>query len=545
MGAAGEVNYLDLIAKMTFPEYAQAFGTLWVQDPVTFEIGYKPWDFWDGVDGEPGQLDFAALLQAMRTFWSPKARQKGASEIWSLYAKFVLEREPKSQAKVFSATKTTAKEFLELRFARKIEGQASVYPDMPGLRWEIGKDRCDCENGSYIQVYSSDDAGARGGSQRLTLLDEAREYADADFKNMLQAMGPSLRGKNQLAILSSGKNGSAFNIRIRGTDKAPGLMDLPSPRPSIWISPDQKDGMVFLNDFLDPEHREPGWRERELSGPLFGGDEIRFNSEHPRVIGDIFTSHEGLVISSWDRVKHVVDMKIEWAPHHEFYLFYDHGASEGHPAVAHFLQYDPYVDFVYIFDEIFERGMELSDINKKIKERLQHWRRVWSDDWRYYHEANDIEIKPMVRPYGDVRGLYGTRHIGDIMREETGLSFITVHKRDEKGSLELAKARFYRGGITHGIRARGGIAYAPRCRNSITQTENLRYKPGKDEPEDKENDAVDLLKYESYQVFVREPTPEPTYEQKQQERVRAWRQSVRTGTMDAPKVSVDTAWLKA
>ncbi len=520
------MRFSDLIGAMTFRQYCRAFGTLWLEREDG-SLGYKPWPFWEGQDGEPGQLDVADTLQDCQVFWTPKARRKGISEIVSLYIKYTLEKEGKADAAVFSAGSRQAKEFMEKAFKRKVEGCEALYPDIPWPKWEIGRDRAECETGSYLQLYSSDNAGARGAGPRFTFFDEAREYGNKDFRDMLASIFPVLRGRNQLAIVSSGSPGSPFNERIDYLRKA-----LPSPRKSVWRSENGKTGMVFLNDFLDPDHRDPAWRKTELE-ERFAGDTVRFNSEYPPDIDSIFQSHEGLVYPSWNEKKHIAEQKVIWEPQHEFYIFHDQGSSQAHPAVTHFCQYDPYIDFFYIFDEVFERGMELSNINKKIVAKIRYWRMEWDREGQ--------KVKPAIKAYGDVRGLSGARHVGDIMREETGLNFVTVHKRDKDGSLELAKARFYRGGIVGGVRERGGIALSGRCHNSIKQISSLRYKVGKDEPEDMEDDASDLIRYESYEAYIRPPTPPPTYEEKQLQRVKEFQKDARKPSV--PGMAVESSWL--
>lgn len=503
------LSFRDLIGKMTFEQFAVAFGTLWrfggpgEDEPEVRK--YRPWRLWRGVDGEPGQDDVARMLPEVQLFRSPKARQKGMTEMWSLYCAYVLMKEDNVNAKAFGSDSKQTKEIMELRFKTKIEGFSAVYPKIPWPKWEIGVERADCEEmGTYFQVYSSENTGAHGGSPRLTLFDEAQNYANVDFKEMMKGIGPSLRGANQLAVLGTARSGSAFNDFIDAARNR-----TPEVRKNVWRS-GTDSGMIFLCDSLDPEHRVPGWKESRLHD-FFAGDEIAFKSQHPDTIDDMFASHEGLVISSWNAKRHVVELPVVWKPHHEFYLFYDHGSTPAHPAVAGLLQYDPWTDFLYCFDEVFERGKELSVVARLMKEKVRDWRREWDNQGQ--------EIKPALRTYGDVRGRYGMRQVDEILRDETGWQFIAVHKRDEAAQIELTKARFFRG--TDEKRT-GGIGFSPRCRNIIKQISSLRYKDGKDEPEGLENDAFDMIKYATHQIHVRPPTPEPTWEELHHARVQRW-----------------------
>ncbi len=436
-----DIKYRDLIRNMTFVEYCQAFGTLWLTNELSGEIEYMPWNFWNGQDGEPGQLEFAWLISIVKTLWAPKARQKGISELCSLYAKYTLEREPGSQVKIFSLDKPAAREFLELRFARKVLGHAAVYPEMPGLKWEIGKDRCECENGSYIQVYSSEDSGARGGSQRFTILDEAREFAKNDLKNMLQAMAAVVsRGKNQLAVISSGKPGSEFNARIKGTVKSPGLMKLPVVRPSVWMSADKKEGMIFLNDYLDPEHRVPGWREATLNGSLYGGDEVRFNQEHPEKIEDLFVSHEGKVLAALDAAEHrrnPDDMPFmedgRWNPDCDNYLTIDHGNTAGHPTVAGFFCHNRYTNHLHQYDGVFARSeydQQMSVKALRVKKKVEAWLARGAPTFTCIID-------------GSVFNDLGVKTVGSEWEELTGLSFLRAQKADKDGSVIAVAKRVF------------------------------------------------------------------------------------------------------
>lgn len=524
------VSVFKYLQSMTFEQFCGAFATLWLEDEATQEVKFQPWTFWEGVNGEPGQMEVAQMLSRSKIAWVPKARQKGISELWSLYCAFVLMREPKSDAAVFSADKGKGKEFLKKRFNRKIEGLYAVFPEIPWPHWEFGTERAECENGSYVQIYSSDNTGARSLSPRLTLLDEAREYASSDLKDMLATIFPVLRARNQLAVVSSGKSGSYFN---EYTNILRAGIESPA---SIWKGAIKDIEMIFLNDYLDPTHRGD-WRDDERKKY---SDEVRFLLEHPITIGDIFSSHEGLVFPSYNEKRHVFVKEVWWEPQHEFYVFYDHGSTEAHPAVLHLVQYDPYTNFKYIFDEIFERGMELTEVCKRINNKLADWRASWV--------LENQPIKPAIKPYGDVRGLYGSRHIDEIMLQETGLQFIAVHKRDSEGSLELAKARFHRGNILRSdgeIDRSGGVGIHPRCRNSIKQIANLRYKEGKDEPEELEDDAPDLCRYEDYVISKREPTPKPTYEQLQQARIDNWKAALPVPATAPIRAgaNVDKSWL--
>ena len=99
-----------------------------------------------------------------------------------------------------------------------------------------------------------------------------------------------------------------------------------------------------------------------------------------------------------------------------------------------------------------------------------------------------------------------------------------VNKQDEAARIELVKLRHFRGqgkagesrgGISSWAEDRkGGIAYSPRCNGengkggSIKQISELRYKDGKDTPQDLENDAFDCEAYGLYEISKREPTPD-------------------------------------
>ncbi len=512
MSGSGVISFDAMIKSMSFPQFLVAFGTLWNGQKRC----YEPWVPWEGVGGNPGQLDVAAMLESTRAFYTPKSRKKGISELWALYCAYVLMREPNADAKVYGASSAQTREFMEKRFQRQIEGLSAVYPEIPWPKWVITKDRADCDNGSFLNIYSSENTGAHGGDPRLTLLDEAQLYAANDFKEMMKGILPTLNGERQFAMIGTSRSGSKFNETVDGIRN-----NYPMVKTDVWEDDSRTEdglykrmGMIFLADSLDPRHRVPGWKESQIAS--FGGDMVSYLSQHPESIDDIFLSHEGLVISSWDTKRHVVDMDVVWKPHHEFYIFYDHGSSPAHPAVLGLLQYDPWNDFLYCFDEVFERGVELSVMAGKMTKKLVEWRRRWDDERQV--------IKPGVRPYGDVRGLYGIRHVDEILRDEMGLQFIMVKKRDEAAQIELTKARHFRG---TGEGRRGGIAYHSRCQNIIKQISSLRYKEGKDEPEGLENDSLDMIKYACHTIHLRAPSPEPTWEELNRARTAAWAAAAR------------------
>ncbi len=522
--AVADIKYRDLIRNMTFVEYCQAFGTLWLTNELSGEIEYLSWKFWDGVDGEPGQLEFAYLIAIVKTLWAPKARQKGISELCALYAKYVMEREPGSQTKVFSVDKPAAREFLELRFARKVLGHAAVYPEMPGLKWEIGKDRCDCENGSYIQIYSSEDSGARGGSQRFTILDEAREYADADFRNMLQAMAAVVsRGKNQLAVISSGKPGSAFNSRIKGTTKVPGLMALPLIRPSMWLSPDKKEGMIFLADNLDPEHRVEGWREKTLNGSLYAGDHVRFGSEHPLCLSDIFSSHEGKVLANLNEEDHrrpIDDMPFDergrWNPDCDNYLVFDGGNTAAHPTVAGFFCHNRYTDFLYYYDGVFARSdteQQMSVKGKRIKDKVELW-------------ASRGCPPPTCIADGAIFNDLGVKSVGSELEEITGLHFLRAIKADKDGStISLARRVF-----------QNLFAINPALADEWGQLDNWIWDPKRDEAIQREDDTPDICRYlDSHIRSGKKPIP-PTPLERGIARARAMEAARKRVTVTPPVI---------
>lgn len=495
------MEFQSIIQSMSFVDYCIAFGTLRIEDKDTGAFGYKQWEFWDGWLGEPGQLDVGEMLERSQVFWTPKARQKGISEIWSLYAKYILEKEPGAAAKVFSAGTAQAREFLEERFARKVEGALTVYPNVPFPEWDIGKDRATCSNGSYIQIYSSDNVGGRGGSQRLTLLDEGREYIDRDFREMLASIFPSLRTRNQLAIVSSGKVGSTFNKRVDGLRKS-----LPVLRSSVWGSPDArtntrfnyKTGMIFLNDLLDPDNRSPEWRQNTLE-ERFGGDIVRFKAEHPETINDIFTSHEGRVIASLDEARHRRIQPWEWVGGDENYIIFDHGNTEAHPSVIAFIRYNRYTGKAHCYDHVFTRATSLPITGPKARDKIDYYRRLGAPE-------------PLGIADGSVFNDYGTgaKTVGAEMEAYTGISFIKAFKTNKEGRVEVLIRAFFNDLMT----------IDPKCVDGWVQLENWMWDTKKDEASQAEDDFPDTLQY--FWAYVNKsgpPSPPKTNLEKAFERM--------------------------
>ncbi len=534
-------THTDLFAfikSLTFVKFAIVFGTMWTAGRDGVGGRYDRWNFWRGVSRPTTSIDgpypgsvvragveyFMGQLDMLRTFgeavitWLSKARQMGGSEGAALYAIFVCMTEAKSLVMVFSKDGPAAKAFLSDRVARKLEGMlvldrgdGQVWPWADGsgkLPWEIFENRIEFWNGSVIEAHSSDDSGAVSRTPRLVIFDEIRFYARKNAKEMWTSMLGALNPPMQIIAISTAQPGSWYN------EKTDEIMAGKIPTAKF----------VFLPDDTNPAHTVQ-FRANRLAE--LGGDVALLSRDCPLVPSDMFIAHEGLVLGSFGD-RHQVVLPFAWQPQEEFIIVYDYGSTEGHPAVALFCKYNPYRDHFHIFDEVFVRGKDLAPYFKEnFMPRLREW------------QARALAMgQKMPPPYclGDVRGKVGTRTIADVIREETGLVFNAAYKYDKAASLELLKVRIFR---------QDRFTIDPKmCPQTIKQMKNLRYKEGKDEPDEKEDDAIDCERYAAYYLHEREPVAEPTYEEKQLERVREWKRQAAGSTPEAARgPDINKSWL--
>ncbi len=466
----------EFIASLTFMQFVELFGTMWIQKQSKF----MKWALWDGVyrDGVQymGQREMLEAYERNKITWLAKARQLGGSEGAALYAIYLCLKFPKTQVLVISKDNPGSEIFLAKRVKSKLDGMLLMLdPDGHAWPWKAAggnlpwrtKPDGDCVidggvwffNGSEIIALSSDGSGGRGYTPRLVIFDEAGTYAMAHAETLWSSLQGSLNDDAQIIVISTGVAGSWYNKMTK-----------------LLIEGEMPDvELVFLPDDTRPGH-DAEWRRVKLL--YYGGDTVKMKREHALVVEDLFSNNEGLVIGSWDEDVHVGVEELTWRAGDEFYMIYDHGKTRAHPAVCWFVRYNRYDDKAYVFDEVFERGKELTYVGPKIKEM---------------YEFYSAQGAPRVTCIADgaIFNDLGMKTVAMVLAEETGLNWTKAFKHDKKQSLEWLQQRFFRNGILLHPKLRGTVEDG----GSIKQLESWAYKPGKDVPMELEDDAGDVGRY--------------------------------------------------
>lgn len=513
--------FTDWLKSLSFPQFTLLFGTMF----SATEGAFKPWKLWRGsrrpttapdgpgkygasviragIEYFAGQYEALVAIQRAAILWVAKARQKGMSEMAAMYAIYICLTEPKSVVLVFSADASASKAFLADRVLKKLEGMivrrdpaGDLYPwgEVP---WIDGKDKIQFRNGSVIEAHSSDNTGPISRSPRLVIFDEIRTYPFKDAKEMWTTMmgARGVQGRNLQAIcISTPMAGSWFNEMTRK------ILD-----GAIEIAE-----FLFLPDDIDPA-RDAEFRRQQLQ--VMGGDETALRREHAIVVDDLFASHEGLVIGSWDPAAHVRRIPVTWDDGEEFILGYDHGHTQEHPAVCGFYRYNRYENFLYRFDEVFMRGKELTEVGPAIRAKVFYWQ-----------DRGAPGITAAIADTAIFNDL-GMKTVGEVLIEETGIQWGRAFKHDKAHSLDLLQQRFFH----------RRIAIDPRCGDGITQLSNLRYKEGKDKPEELEDDVCDECRYVNTWV---EKGARPRREEPLERKLRELAEARATGA--APPVTPQT-----
>lgn len=460
--AVQTIKFMQWVGLMSFIQFHIFCGMLWDKQTGRF----TKWDFWPGVRGYPGQKEVAESIQTSKITWLMKARQLGMSELAAFYAIYVAITEPKSEVIIISKKLPDSKYFLKRRVLYKLMSAYALEME-PGKKfpWPEYMDNTDTgkivfSNGSWIEAASSDNEEVRSRSPRLVIFDEIRSFSKENAEELWSAILPAIESdpKAQVIGISTAKFGTWYN------DMTEKIMD------------GKIDGInfMFLPDDTHPQ-RNAEWRKREAKK---WSNATLFLREHPMNPEDCFISREGAVWPQFDPHvggRHVNPAQINFGL--RYIVAYDHGRT--HPAVFLFMLHDKYNDHLYVFDEVFCRGMELPDVCYAIREKMLFYEK--------YHSAPKPQIK-----IADTACFNkdGRQTVSDIMRNLLGISFKKSIKYDMDGSLDMVSTRISYNQLT----------IDPRCVNTIRQVEDLtwKYEAGeskKEKPVDVEDDAPDLLRY--------------------------------------------------
>lgn len=486
---AGTVKFVEWIGLMSFLQFHAFCAMFWSKSKKRWE----KWHFWKGVRGFPGQKEVAAAFTLFKVIWVMKARQLGLSELAALYAIFVCLTEPKSEIIVVSKKLADAKYFLKKRVLPKLQAAYSLEME-PGKKfpWPPYVDNTDTgriifpANGSWIEAASSDNEEVRSRTPRLVIFDEIRSYSTPNAEELWSAILPAIENeeKAQAICVSTAKFGTWFNTTTK--DIMAGVME------GIHF--------LFLPDDTNPA-RSKEWREKARKKWT---DQTLFLREHPMKPEDCFISREGAVWPMFEPHlggKHVNGFKLNF--NFRFGITYDHGRQ--HAAVCLFWLHDVFSDHLYVFDEVFCRGMELPEVCFQIRQKL-NW-------YKKHHGSADPTIRLADSACFNKTGV---QTVSDILRNLLGFAFQPSEKANMDGSIDLLGTRFSYGRIT----------IDPRCSQTIKQVEDLtwKYEAGEtklEKPMDVEDDAPDCLRYTCVRIrgaIKTKKKPETLYEELERKR---------------------------
>ncbi len=464
------IDIMPTIRDMTYCDFLKVFGFLYNQA----QGKYVKWEAW------PKQIELAELFWQHKFIWILKARQLGISEEMAFYAVFVALVEPNSEIIIISKKKDDAKYFLKKRAMTKLitlkgmewEGQPLKWPSYEPLEGMIKFD-----NGSWIEAASSDNEEVRSRTPRLVIFDEARSFAASDAEELMSGIKPSVeeQPRSQIIVASTARPGTWFNEQSK---------DIKSGDLGGWK-------YFFMPGNAKPERTEEWYKEAIKRWY----DQKLFYREYPRNEEDCFAAREGLVYDGFDPKRHVHGFDVFFR--HKYIIVYDHGRQ--HPAVMLFCLYDKHSDHLYVFDEVFEVGLEITEVCYKIRQKMN------------FYKKNLNAPRPQLR-IADTACFAkdGRRPVAEVMRNILGIHFKKSIKHDRMASIDLLRARF----------SYGGISIDPRCKHTIAQVENLRWKYDYDrhaktheehpeKPVDIDNDCTDCLEYVTAELHA---VPKPKQE---------------------------------
>jgi len=467
----------ELLQGMSLAEYISMFGSITDQNPDNKKTFKKriPFTLWGRQEEVCDNIELA--LRALL----PKSRQKGYSELAAERCLKTLFEHENIQGAVISKSEDFAKHFLKQRIMPKYNTMRENFPQLnfPKIIRSTNEE-IEWEGGRILKSISCSSTAAASLTLDFLVVDEAggidegrgkMTEEDSIFKPILNNSIPAL-DQNQnawLMVIGTSVPGSYYNKLVREAY-------------------DEQNEGVFKYFFIgwhDQPGRDIAWYRNQHA--LLGNDVFL---QHPADMDDFFFIKDGLVFQHFDPKeggRHVIDFtigekfyrkrqnKIERLRAHwnlQFLTSYDHGTS--HPAVNEYALYDEHQDMLYIFGETFFQeghGADASEIADAIRARLKKCGKMPSRMVADGAIFNDIGA-----------GLT----VGSIFRKK-GLSFRKAKKSDERASRELLNDRI----------RECKIVFHSSCHNTIDQIRDYRWDPKSkgDKPIQKNDDAIDALRY--------------------------------------------------
>lgn len=437
----------EFLRGLSLNKYIEHFGK--IIDPKTKKIiKFALWD---------EQKKYADFLDKSLFSLTPKSRQNGVSEIAAERSLKELMQYPNTEGAVISKGKDFAEYFLERRFLVKYNS----LPKNQGIIWpkitKITKEEIEFDNGSKLKSVASTSTSVASMTLDFLIVDEAggidENNTGVKFENIYKNALPSLMRNDRAwsMIIGTSVPGSYYNEMVE----------------RCCSGEDTEHKVFFLPYSIDPSKTQEWWMKQKmkLKDGVF--------TQYPRTMEDFFYVREGLVFKNFDAREDLGHVK-KFQPrfNHQFITAYDHGTI--HPACALFVLYDQYEDHLYVFDELYYQHGHQTTISKIA---YDYRRKLDFINARPYKEIADTSIfarKDGPSSQADLFKRYGIR-------------FSKSYKYDEASSRDMLSERF-----TH-----NKITIAPNCINLIRELRTYRWNPNRagEEAEDKNNDAIDPLRY--------------------------------------------------
>jgi len=500
----GTIKFTDWIRSLSLREFHHLYARLWSQE----RLQYEKWVLWEGQRGWPGQGEMLDAIELSIILHLFKTRQIAATTAYAMYMAKLCISEEKTLCLIFNKDMPTAKATLKERVKPCLDALALLRaPDggtLPWPRWEINTEFVDFDGDARIEAKPSTSSGAISRTPRVNLWDEVREFEDEQASEMLTSILPTLHQNAQLGQISTNKPGTWWSKRsakmLTEFREVTGTVQGGAGHGAIRLPSMPKVTFMFIPADVVPERRDEAWVKSEKATY---DSEAKFTRENPRDPEEAFLTNEGLVLPSFaskcKKIPAHLARGISWWPGDEFRLYYDHGRTEGHPAVCWFVHYRPKIDHMHVFAEVFRRGSELPDTAAEIKEKVELW---WKQGAPSVTKAvGDVTGKEFSRRQQE------TRNIKECLEEEIelGITWEPAWKQDSEASLELFRQRTFHGRFT---------IDPANCKSSVYQLENIKFKKDSDDPSDKEDEGLDLGRYASHDLQGEGTPPPETYVEK-------------------------------
>lgn len=443
---------------MSLADFVKLFG--YFADPKTgerakFEAWPKQVEFMDWLDAIE---DSGIVLKSRQAGFSTMAGFAAIKECFS-YSNCVVP--------VISKDSEAAEEFLKARVKRALE----MLPSIEGLQWpkvvKANLDEIEFGNGSRVKVVSSTSTSAAGYTGRFVIMDEA---ALMDANN------------------ASGGAGEIFATTRPVVQKAGGRILLMSTiRPGSWFR-DVVEGihageksmpMFFFPASADPTLTPEVVAQLRMEYP----SDVEFKREYPMCVEDALSSNSGLVYKNFQVARHTGERS--WPDDDcRHFVAMDHGYR--HNTAVIWAKYNKYEDHLHVYKEFIINETQVEDIAKIIKP----WLSRMPSNTRF---IGDAAIFAKTGQRGSIADIY----------KEFGIFWLPSYKYKGLDSVDGSLAKLGT------LFTWDKITISPECPRLIWEIRNWRWndKGNADKPVDKDDDAIDALRYIAAELSIDRKIP--------------------------------------